>query len=60
MQQSEVSDRLLLEAGQGVADVKAGNEQLRKANERASSSTLMILVFLVGASLALLFVDWYS
>lgn len=60
MQQAEVSERLLLEAGQGVADVKAGNDQLRKANERASSSTLMILVFLIGASLALLFVDWYS
>lgn len=60
MQQSETSDRLLLEAGQGVSDVKAGNEQLRKAHERGGSGRVMLLTFLIGASLALLFVDWYS
>ncbi|CDZ97978.1 STX18 [Phaffia rhodozyma] len=60
MQQAETSDRLLLEAGQTVSDVKAGNEQLRKAQERSGSGRIMLLTFLIGASLALLFLDWYS
>lgn len=60
LQQSETSDRLLLEAGQGVSDVRAGNAQLVKAKERGGSGRTMLLAFLIGASLALLFLDWYS
>lgn len=58
--QSETSSRLLLEAGQGVSDVRAGNKQLEKAKERGGSGRVMVLTFLVGASLALLFMDWMS
>ncbi|KAL7413417.1 hypothetical protein BDY24DRAFT_68802 [Mrakia frigida] len=58
--QSETSSRLLLEAGQGVSDVRAGNKQLEKAKERGGSGRLMVLVFLIGAGVALLFLDWMS
>jgi syntaxin 18 len=60
MTQAETSDRLLLEAGQGVSDVRAGNAQLVKAKERGGSGRVMVLTFLIGAALALLFLDWYS
>ena len=60
LQQSETSSRLLLEAGQGVADVRAGNKQLEKARERGGSGRVMVLTFLIGAALALLFLDYMS
>lgn len=60
LQQSETSSRLLLEAGQGVADVRAGNKQLEKARERGGSGRVMVLTFLIGAAFALLFLDYMS
>lgn len=60
VQQTELVDRLYDEAVGSVADVGNANVQLEKARERAKDSRLFLLVFLLGASMALLFLDWYS
>lgn len=60
VQQTELVDRLYDEAVGSVADVGNANVQLRQARDRAKDSRLFLLVFLLGASMALLFLDWYS
>lgn len=58
--QAETIDRLYDDAIASVGDVERTNVELRKARERGGEARLMLLVFLIGSSLALLFVDWYK
>ncbi len=60
VQQTEMTNRLYDEAVGSVGEVGKANEQLRKARRRGEEGRLFLLVFLVGASLALLFLDWYA
>ncbi|GAO47367.1 hypothetical protein G7K_1575-t1 [Saitoella complicata NRRL Y-17804] len=60
VQQTELTDQLYDEAIMTAEEVQRGNMQLKKARERNSSTTKFILVFLIMASLILLFLDWYS
>jgi len=60
VQQTEMTDRLYDEAVGSVGEVGKANEQLREARRRGEEGRLFLLVFLVGASLALLFLDWYA
>ena len=60
VQQTEITDRLYDEAVGSVGDVGKANEQLKKARERGKEGRLFLLIFLLGASMALLFLDWYS
>ena len=60
MQQTEITDRLYDEAVGSVGDVGQANEQLRKAKQRNQDGRMFLLIFLLGASMALLFLDWYS
>ncbi|KAL7420978.1 hypothetical protein Q5752_003862 [Cryptotrichosporon argae] len=60
VQQTEITDRLYDEAVGSVADMGRANAQLKKAKERGGEARLFLLIFLVGASLALLFLDWYA
>ncbi|KZT62895.1 hypothetical protein CALCODRAFT_425438 [Calocera cornea HHB12733] len=57
--QSEMTDRLYEEAMSTQREVERGNDQLRKARERGGDARRWLLVFLIGASLALLFVHYY-
>ena len=59
-QQTEITDRLYDEAVGSVGDVGKANEQLKKARQRGEEGRLFLLVFLLGASVALLFLNWYS
>ena len=58
-QQAEVTDQLYEDAITVSGRVEEGNRQLRKARERNRESRLFLLVFLIGASLTLLFLDYY-
>jgi syntaxin 18 len=58
--QSETIDRLYDDAIGTVADVEKANKELRKAKERSGEARIFLLVFLIGGSLTLLFLDWYS
>ena len=60
VQQTEMTDRLYDEAVGSVADVKGANVQLKRAAERGREGRMFLLIFLIGASLGLLFLDWYS
>ena len=60
VQQTEVTDRLYDEAVGSVGDVRGANTQLKRAVERGKEGRMFLLMFLVGASLGLLFLDWYS
>ena len=42
-----------------AATVEKGNEQLKEARRRARDGRKWILIFLVGASLSLLFLHYY-
>ncbi|KAJ8523467.1 hypothetical protein ONZ45_g58 [Pleurotus djamor] len=57
--QTELTDQLYEDAMATTAMVEKGNEQLREAKRRAKDSRLFILLFLVGASLSLLFLHYY-
>jgi syntaxin 18 len=57
--QTELTDQLYEDAITTTATVEQGNEQLKEAQRRAKDSRLFILVFLVGASLSLLFLHYY-
>ncbi|EJD01429.1 uncharacterized protein FOMMEDRAFT_126341 [Fomitiporia mediterranea MF3/22] len=57
--QSEITDQLYEDAISTTAAMEKGNEQLTEAKRRAKDSRLYILVFLVGTSLALLFLHNY-
>ena len=57
--QNEISDQLYEDAISTTEMVEKGNVQLREAKRRAKDSRLYILVFLIGASFALLFLHYY-
>lgn len=57
--QSEISDQLYEDAIATTESVDKGNIQLKEAKRRAKDSRLYILVFLIGASLSLLFLHYY-
>ncbi|WVN87884.1 uncharacterized protein L203_103081 [Cryptococcus depauperatus CBS 7841] len=59
-QQTEVVEQLYQDAVGSVAEVKKANEQLVKARERGKEGRLFLLIFIVGASMSLLFLDWYA
>ena len=57
--QTELTDQLFEDAIATTSTMEKGNEQLREAKRRAKDSRLYILVFLIGASLSLLFLHYY-
>ena len=57
--QTELSDQLYEDAIATTTTVEKGNEQLREAKRRTKDSRLFILVFLIGASISLLFLHYY-
>lgn len=59
-QQTEVVEQLYEDAVGSVAEVKRANEQLTKARERGKDGRLFLLIFILGASFSLLFLDWYA
>lgn len=58
--QSELTDQLWEEAVGVTGKVEEGNVQLRKARERNRESRVWLLIFLMGASGTLLFLDYYT
>lgn len=50
---------LLLALSDLFREVQKGNVQLREAKRRAKDSRMFILLFLIGASLSLLFLHYY-
>jgi syntaxin 18 len=40
--------------------VEKAHKELEKAKERSGEARVFLLVFLIGGSLTLLFLDWYS
>lgn len=60
VQQTEIIDRLYDEAVGSVSQMGKANKQLKQAKERSGEARLMLLVFLIGATLSLLFLNWYS
>ena len=58
--QTEMTERLYEEAVGSVAEVGKANVQLKEARKRGAEGRLFLLVFLLGASFALLFLDWYA
>jgi len=57
--QTELTDQLFEDAIATTSTMEKGNEQLREAKRRGKDSRLYILVFLIGASLSLLFLHNY-
>jgi len=57
--QTELTEKLYEDAIATTSTVEKGNVQLREARRRAKDSRIFILVFLVGASLSLLFLHLY-
>lgn len=57
--QTEITEQLYEDAIATTSTVEKGNVQLREAKRRAKDSRIFILVFLIGASLSLLFLHWY-
>ncbi|KAF9782963.1 snare protein syntaxin 18/UFE1 [Thelephora terrestris] len=57
--QTELTDQLFEDAITTTSTMDKGNEQLREAKRRGKDSRLYILVFLIGASLSLLFLHYY-
>jgi syntaxin 18 len=57
--QTELTDQLYEDAIATTSMVEKGNVQLREAKRRAKDGRVFILVFLVGASLSLLFLHYY-
>lgn len=58
-QQTEITDKLFEDAIATSETVDAGNRQLVEARRRQSDSRVFLLVFLLGASFALLFLHYY-
>jgi syntaxin 18 len=58
--QTEAIELLYDEAIETVADLDRANSQLKKAKDRGKEGRLYLVIFLLIASLALLFLDWYS
>lgn len=57
--QTELTDQLFEDAIATTSTVEKGNVQLKEAKRRAKDGRLFILVFLIGASLSLLFLHYY-
>ncbi|CAL1701379.1 unnamed protein product [Somion occarium] len=57
--QTEQTERLYSDAIATAASVEKGNVQLKEAKRRARDSRKWILLFLIGASLSLLFLHYY-
>ena len=57
--QTEQTEQLYEDAIATAATVEKGNEQLREARRRARDGRKWILIFLIGASLSLLFLHYY-
>lgn len=57
--QTEQTEQLYEDAIATAATVEKGNVQLREAKRRARDSRKWILIFLIGASLSLLFLHYY-
>ncbi|KAJ7228757.1 snare protein syntaxin 18/UFE1 [Mycena pura] len=57
--QTELTDQLYEDAIATTSTVEKGNVELKEAKRRAKDSRLFILVFLIGASLSLLFLHFY-
>lgn len=57
--QTELTDQLYEDAIATTTTVEKGNNQLKEAKRRAKDSRLFLLLFLVGASLSLLFLHYY-
>ncbi|KAF8138583.1 snare protein syntaxin 18/UFE1 [Boletus edulis] len=57
--QTELTEQLYEDAIATTSTVEMGNVQLREARRKAKDSRIFILVFLVGASLSLLFLHLY-
>ncbi|KAI7892079.1 uncharacterized protein EV154DRAFT_506234 [Mucor mucedo] len=58
--QTVQTDKLYADAIATTDKVGQGNMQLMTARERNRSSRKFMLIFLIGASFVLLFLDWYS
>ncbi|PBK72613.1 snare protein syntaxin 18/UFE1 [Armillaria solidipes] len=58
-QQTELTDQLYEDAIATTGMVEQGNVQLQEARRRAKDGRLFILLFLIGASLSLLFLHYY-
>ncbi|WVQ93211.1 hypothetical protein IAU59_000275 [Kwoniella sp. CBS 9459] len=58
--QNEMIDQLYEDAIGSLGSLGDANEQLKRARERGKESRLFLIVFLLGASLGLLFLDWYA
>jgi syntaxin 18 len=58
--QTEVVDQLYDEAMITQGEVQKGNVQLKQAKERAKESRKWLLLFIIGATLAILFLDYYD
>lgn len=59
-QQTELSDKLWEESTTITGLVEGGNVELKKARERNKEGRTWLLIFLFGASMSLLFLDYYS
>ena len=57
--QTELTDQLYEDAIATSSMVEKGNVQLREAKRRAKDGRIFVLLFLVGASLSLLFLHYY-
>lgn len=57
--QTELTDQLYEDAIATTSMVDKGNIQLKEAKRRSKDSRLFILLFLIGASLSLLFLHYY-
>ena len=57
--QTEQTEQLYEDALATAATVERGNEQLKEARRRARDGRKWILIFLIGASLSLLFLHYY-
>lgn len=57
--QTELTDQLYDDAIAATGAVEKGNVELHEAKKRAKDSRLFILIFLMGASLSLLFLHYY-
>ncbi|RUS20579.1 snare-complex protein syntaxin-18 N-terminus-domain-containing protein [Endogone sp. FLAS-F59071] len=58
--QTELTDRLHAEAVATTGRVVEGNAQLAQARERNAGTRKWVLVFLLTASVVILFLDWYD
>lgn len=58
-QQTELTDQLYEDAIASTSMVEQGNTQLIEAKRRSKDSRLFVLIFLIGASLSMLFLHYY-